>query len=194
MNRIVFATHNKNKLIEAQAKIQGNFIIISLDELNFHDEIDETETTIEGNAKLKADYIFNHFNLNCFSDDTGLEVEALNGAPGVYSSRYAGPHVSYEDNVKKLLQELKGITNRKARFRTSICLILNGKHYYFDGTVNGIITEKPSGTSGFGYDPIFLPEGFDNTFAELPLETKNKISHRGKALDKLCEFLNKITH
>ncbi|MDL2227642.1 non-canonical purine NTP diphosphatase [Odoribacter sp. OttesenSCG-928-L07] len=190
--KIVFATNNKHKLEEAQAKLKGTEIeIISLEELGFNEEIEETAETIDGNAIIKAEYIFDKFNVNVFADDTGLEVESLNGAPGVYSSRYAGEHVTYEDNVNKLLKEMRGKENRNARFLTAICLILNGEKHIFHGIVNGKIIDVPQGIGGFGYDPVFVPDGYTETFAELPLEIKNKISHRGKALEELRSFLIK---
>ena len=188
--QLVFATNNKHKLIEAQSKLKDSGIeIISLEELGFNEEIEETAETIEGNAIIKAECIFNKYNINVFADDTGLEVEALNGAPGVYSSRFAGLHVTYEDNVKKLLHDMQGKENRLACFRTAICLILDGKQHIFNGIVNGQIIESSVGEGGFGYDPVFIPDGFAQTFAELSLETKNEISHRGRALDELREFL-----
>lgn len=188
--KITFATNNKHKLEEARSKFQGTDIeIISLEELGFNEEIDETADTIEGNAIIKAECIYNKFGVNVFADDTGLEVEALNGAPGVFSSRYAGEHVTYEDNVNKLLAEMNGQKNRNARFLTTICLIIDGEKHIFNGIINGKIIETPIGIGGFGYDPVFIPENFSQTFAELPLETKNQISHRGRALEKLLNFL-----
>lgn len=189
MTNLVFATNNSHKLTEARAKI-SSFNIISLSEIGFNEDIDEYETTLEGNARIKAEYIYNKFGVDCFADDTGLEVEALNGAPGVYTSRYAGPNPTFNDNMNKLLFEMNGFENRKARFRTAIHLIINGEHYSFEGIVNGTITTETIGEQGFGYDPIFIPDGYSETFAQLPLSVKNTISHRGRALDKLCEFLN----
>ena len=191
MTKLVFATHNKHKLREAQIKVGSNFEIISLSELNFFDDIPETEDTIEGNARLKAEFVYERFGENCFADDTGLEVEALNGQPGVFSARYAGENASYDDNVQKLLKNLGDNPNRKAMFRTCIHLIINGQHHVFEGATKGLITLQPKGTDGFGYDPVFVPEGYDKTFAEISIEEKNIISHRGKALDKLCDFLSK---
>ncbi|MBO4745212.1 MAG: non-canonical purine NTP diphosphatase [Bacteroidales bacterium] len=193
MTDLVFATNNKHKLFEAQSKIGDKFKIISLADLNFNEEIEETSDTIEGNAKIKAEIIYNRFGMNSFADDTGLEVEALNNAPGVYTARYAGENATFSDNCNKLLHEMQGKTNRNARFRTAICLILNGQHYIFEGMVHGKITETAFGNGGFGYDPVFMPDGYDKTFAELPLEIKNTISHRGKALEKLCDFLESHT-
>ncbi len=185
----VFASNNQHKLREIREIAGDNYQILSLEDIGFHEEIDETELTLEGNALLKARAVHQRFNKNVFADDTGLEVEALDGRPGVFSARYAGEGCSFEDNVKKLLQELKGIENRKARFRTAIALILNDKEYIFEGIVNGMITETPSGGGGFGYDPVFLPDAYQQNFAEMDAETKNKISHRGRAMEKLFSFL-----
>lgn len=188
MTNLVFATNNSHKLLEARAKI-SSFNIVSLSEIGFHEDIEEYETTLEGNARIKAEYIYNKFGVDCFADDTGLEVEALNGAPGVYTSRYAGTNPTFIDNMNKLLSDMNGFENRKARFRTAIHLIINGEHHSFEGIVNGTITTELIGEQGFGYDPIFIPEGYSETFAQLPLSVKNTISHRGRALDKLCDFL-----
>lgn len=188
MKDLVFATHNAHKLEEIRA-ILKEYNILGLNDINCHTDIIEDASTLEGNAIIKANFVTNIYNINCFADDTGLEVEALDGAPGVYSARYAGENCSYQDNVIKLLDALKDIENRKARFRTVIALNLDGKQYTFEGIVNGIITKEQHGEKGFGYDPIFLPDGYDMTFAEMPLEIKNKISHRGIATQKLIEFL-----
>lgn len=188
MKDLVFATHNAHKLEEIRA-ILNEYNILGLNDINCHTDIIEDANTLEGNAIIKANFVTNNYNINCFADDTGLEVEALNGAPGVYSARYAGENCSYQDNVIKLLDALKDIENRKARFRTVIALNLDGRQYTFEGIVNGIITKEQHGEKGFGYDPIFLPDGYDMTFAEMPLEIKNKISHRGIATQKLIEFL-----
>lgn len=188
MKDLVFATHNAHKLEEIRA-ILNEYNILGLNDINCHTDIIEDANTLEGNAIIKANFVTNNYNINCFADDTGLEVEALNGAPGVYSARYAGENCSYQDNVIKLLDTLKNIENRKARFRTVIALNLDGRQYTFEGIVNGIITKEQHGKKGFGYDPIFLPDGYDMTFAEMPLEIKNKISHRGIATQKLIEFL-----
>lgn len=188
MKDLVFATHNAHKLEEIRA-ILKEYNILGLNDINCHTDIIEDANTLEGNAIIKANFVTNNYNINCFADDTGLEVEALDGAPGVYSARYAGENCSYQDNVIKLLDALKNIENRKARFRTVIALNLDGKQYTFEGIVNGIITKEQHGEKGFGYDPIFLPDGYDMTFAEMPLEIKNKISHRGIATQKLIEFL-----
>ena len=189
MREIVFATNNKNKLAEMRQIMDDLYHVLSLEELGCHEEIIEDADTIQGNAKIKADYITNNYHVDCFADDTGLEVEALNGAPGVYSARYAGEHCSYQDNVNKMLNAMKGCENRKAAFRTVIALNLNGETYYFEGRCDGQITREQRGSEGFGYDPIFQPDGFDKTFAELGSEVKNSISHRGRATRKLMEFL-----
>ncbi len=188
--KLVFATNNKHKLEEVRKILGNQFEILSLKDINCFEEIPETQKTIEGNASQKAHYIYNKYKTNCFADDTGLEIEALNGEPGVYSARYAGEHCSFEDNVEKVLKKLSGIPNRKARFKTVISLIIDKKEYQFEGIINGTITTEKHGTSGFGYDPIFLPDGYDKTFAELSSEEKNKISHRGLATRKLINFLS----
>ena len=189
MKQIVFATNNKNKLREMREIMEGLYEVLSLEDIGCHEEIVEDADTIEGNAKIKADFVTNKFHVDCFADDTGLEVEALGGAPGVYSARYAGEHCSYQDNVDKMLAAMKGQTNRKAAFRTCIALNLDGESYYFEGRCDGQITEKQRGTEGFGYDPIFQPDGYDQTFAELGHDVKNAISHRGRATQKLIAFL-----
>jgi len=187
--KLVFATNNKNKVKEIKALLQGSIKILTLEDIGCHDEIEETEDTLEGNAKLKANYITDKYGYDCFADDTGLEVEALNGAPGVYSARYAGEHVTYEDNVQKMLQVMKGITNRRSQFRTAVALNLKGNQYLFEGICKGEITNEKHGNDGFGYDPIFRPTGFNQTFAEMELDEKGKISHRGLATKKLIYFL-----
>ncbi len=192
MRKIVFATNNQHKLSEVRNILSDDFEIISLKELGFNDDIPETGVTLAENASQKSQFIFEKFQVDCFSDDTGLEVEALNGAPGVYSARYAGEKATYEDNVNKLLFEMKGQTNRKAAFKTVISLILDGKEYLFEGKVEGKIVPVKRGAGGFGYDPVFLPAGFDKTFSEMPPELKNKISHRGKATAKLVDFLQAL--
>ena len=188
MEQIVFATHNKNKLEEIRSII-NNYEILGLSDIGCNEEIIEDADNIKGNAKIKADFVTNNFHLNCFADDTGLEVEALNGEPGVFSARYAGENCSYHDNVVKLLKTMEGIENRNARFRTVIALNLDGQQYFFEGIVNGKILTEEHGDKGFGYDPIFQPDGFKESFAEMTKETKNKISHRGKATAKLIDFL-----
>lgn len=193
--KLVFATNNKHKLDEVRKITSHHPVeIVSLAEINCFDDIPETADTLEGNALQKAHYIQEKFGLNCFADDTGLEVEALNNAPGVYSARYAGPGHDSEANMKKLLHEMEGKENRKARFRTVIALVWNGKTYTFDGIVNGTITTTKRGENGFGYDPIFIPEGYEQTFAELGNDIKNQISHRAKAVEKLDEFLTQLSN
>lgn len=192
--KLVFATNNKHKLDEVRKITSHHPVeIVSLAEINCFDDIPETADTLEGNALQKAHYIQEKFGLNCFADDTGLEVEALNNAPSVYSARYAGPGHDSEANMKKLLHEMEGKENRKARFRTVIALVWNGKTYTFEGIVNGTITTAKRGENGFGYDPIFIPEGYDQTFAELGDNIKNQISHRAKAVEKLDEFLTQLS-
>ena len=191
--KLIFATHNSNKVMEILPLI-GDNELSSLEDIGFHNEIEETGETLEENALIKARFIYDKFNENCFADDTGLEVECLDGAPGVYSARFAGKQKNAEDNIYKLLDLLKNKPNRKAQFRTIIALIIDGKEYVFEGIVKGEILEKKRGNKGFGYDPVFLPEKYDQSFAELPFNEKNKISHRALALKKLNKFLNeKIT-
>lgn len=188
--KLVFATNNKHKLDEVRKiTAQHNIEVVSLADIHCHDEIPETADTLEGNALQKAQHIQDKFGLDCFADDTGLEVEALDNAPGVYSARYAGSGHDSEANMQKLLQEMEGKTNRKARFRTVIALIIGDKQYCFSGIVNGTITTEKKGENGFGYDPIFIPEGYEQTFAELGDFVKNKISHRAKAVEQLDHFL-----
>ncbi|MBL7937476.1 MAG: non-canonical purine NTP diphosphatase [Bacteroidia bacterium] len=187
--QLIFATHNKNKLKEVKSLVPDSIQLLSLDDINFDTEIEETAETIEGNALLKAKTIYEKTGINCFADDSGLLVDALNGAPGVYSARYAGEQKNNEDNMQKLLYELQNHANRNAHFKTVMALILDGKEYLFEGKIEGkIITEK-LGTNGFGYDPIFIPDGYNETFAQLDSETKNTISHRARALQKMLEFL-----
>lgn len=192
--KLVFATNNKHKLDEVRKITSHHPVeIVSLADIDCFDEIPETADTLEGNALQKVLYIREKFGMDCFADDTGLEVEALNNAPGVYSARYAGPGHDSEANMKKLLHEMEGKENRKARFRTVIALVWNGKTYTFDGIVNGTITTTKRGENGFGYDPIFIPEGYEQTFAELGNDIKNQISHRAKAVEKLDEFLTQLS-
>jgi len=188
----VFATNNSHKLEEVKDILGNKIELLSMKEIGCFDDIPETDDTLEGNALLKARYIYKHFHVDCFADDTGLEVEALNGAPGVYSARYAGEGHNSEANMKKLLLELEGIENRKARFRTVFALIINEKEHLFEDIVKGNIIKVRKGTSGFGYDPIFMPEGYNQTFAEMGNDEKNKISHRAIAAQKLCKFLKSI--
>lgn len=189
MKNIVFATNNKHKLEEIRSVVGEQFRILSLEDIGCEAEIPETAETLEGNASLKSRYVVDHFQKDCFADDTGLEVEALDGQPGVYSARYAGPGHNHQKNMDKVLAELKGITNRKARFRTIISLRMDGQEYQFEGIVNGTIRTAKSGDQGFGYDPIFEPDGFDKTFAEMSLADKNTVSHRARAMAGLIEFL-----
>ena len=189
--KFVFATNNAHKLEEVTAILGNKIELLSMKDINCHADIPETADTLEGNALLKARYIFENYQLDCFADDTGLEVEALNGAPGVYSARYAGDAHNSEANMKKLLQDMEGIENRKAQFRTVFALIIKGKEHLFEGIVKGEITKHRHGTSGFGYDPVFIPEGYTQTYAEMGNELKNKISHRALATNKLCNFLSK---
>ncbi len=190
MKTLVFATNNQHKLIEISSLISDCFELKSLNDINCFDEIPEEKDTLEGNALDKARYIFEKYGLNCFADDTGLEIEALQGKPGVYSARYAGESRDSNANMNKVIDELVGIENRNARFRTVIALIIDGNEYLLDGIVNGTIIEHKRGDSGFGYDPIFVPNGYDLTFAEMDLTEKNKISHRALATHKLINFLN----
>lgn len=189
--KIVFATNNANKILEIQSMLPKTIEIISLESIGCHEEIPETADTIEENAIMKANYVTEKYGYDCFADDTGLEVDALNGEPGVFSARYAGEQRSAEDNMTLLLSNLEDKTNRKAQFKTVITLNLKGKQYLFTGIARGEITLERAGNQGFGYDPIFRPENYQETFAQLPLETKNKISHRGKATVELIAFLNK---
>jgi XTP/dITP diphosphohydrolase len=194
MKTIVFATNNTHKLGEVRAIISGDINIISLSDIGCHDDIPETSDTLEGNALQKACYVKKHFGYDCFADDTGLEVEALNGEPGVHSARYAGDAHDSEANIEKLLHALTGKQNKKACFRTVIVLIINGQELFFEGVVEGhIITEKRGGT-GFGYDPVFIPDGFNKTFAELGMDIKNKISHRAIAVRKFANWLVQYTN
>lgn len=187
--KLVFATNNKNKILEVQQLLPESIEIISLESIGCFEEIPETADTIEKNAILKANYVTEKYGYDCFADDTGLEVEALNGEPGVFSARYAGEHCNDDDNMNKLLDALSNNTNRNAQFKTVIALNLNGKQQLFTGIAKGEITLNKTGNQGFGYDPIFKPEGFSVTFAELPLEEKSQISHRGKAMRQLIAFL-----
>ena len=188
--KLVFATNNAHNLEEVSAILGDQVELLSLNDIGCQTDIPETAETLEGNALLKSSYIYKNYHLDCFADDTGLEVEALNGAPGVYSARYAGGEGhDAQANMLKLLHELDGKENRKAQFRTAISLILDGKEYLFEGVIKGEIIKEKRGDSGFGYDPVFMPEGYDRTFAELGNDIKNQISHRALAVQKLCEFL-----
>ncbi|PCJ01399.1 MAG: non-canonical purine NTP pyrophosphatase [Flavobacteriales bacterium] len=188
--KLVFATNNKNKIKEIKALLPDSLNILSLDDIKCNEDIPETSNTIAGNALQKAKYVFDNFGHNCFADDTGLEIESLNGEPGIYSARYAGEHKSAEANMEKVLDKLENIENRNAQFKTVIALIIDGKETLLEGVAKGEITTKKSGLEGFGYDPIFKPEGYNITFSEMSMEEKNKISHRGKAVKKLVTFLS----
>lgn len=189
MKKIVFATNNKHKLDEIRKITDGSLQILSLADIHCEDEIEETGTTLEENALLKARYVKKKYGYDCFADDTGLEVDALGGAPGVYSSRYAGEACNPADNMIKLLHELAGVKNRNARFRTVIALLIGNEKHFFEGVINGKIIEERRGEAGFGYDPVFVPEGMDLTFAELGNDVKNQISHRALATRQLAQFL-----
>lgn len=187
--KLVFASNNKNKVREISHILENRITLISLDEINIHEDIPEDEPLIEGNALFKARYVYKKTGLNVFADDTGLEIEALNGLPGVHSARFAGENKDSSANIEKVLLMLKGKENRKARFRTVIALIFEGKEYIFGGIAAGRIIDEKRGNEGFGYDPVFIPEGRELTFAQMPLSEKNKISHRAIAFEKLKEFL-----
>lgn len=186
---LIFATQNKHKVEEIQSQLTGVISIQSLLDINYLDELEETQETLEGNALQKARFVSQKFNCNCFADDTGLEIKSLNNEPGVYSARYAGQDRSFEANMNKVLMKLNGKTDRTAHFRTVIALIISGQEYIFEGICPGKITKEKSGNEGFGYDPIFKPKGYERTFAEMTLEEKNIISHRGLAIDKVVKFL-----
>ena len=190
--KIVFASNNKNKIHEIQSMLPENIQIVSLESIGCFEEIPETAATIDGNAILKANYITQNYGLDCFADDTGLEVDSLNGQPGVYSARYAGEQKNADDNMNRLLEELSNKSNRNAQFKTVIALNLKGNQYLFTWIASGEITSEKKGIGGFGYDPIFKPIGYEKTFAELSMEVKNEISHRGKATKLLIEFLQKV--
>jgi XTP/dITP diphosphohydrolase len=189
IRKLVFATNNPHKIEEVKQILGNSIEVISVSEIGFTDDIPEDYETLEENASQKAWYIFNRFGLPCIADDTGLEVEALNGEPGVRSARYAGNGRTAADNITKLLEKLKREANRKARFRTVVSLVDKGQEFRFEGIVNGTIVDELMGSSGFGYDPIFIPEGYKQTFAQMPLDLKNSISHRGRAIEKLRKFL-----
>lgn len=191
MKEIVFATNNENKLKEVKILLQSNYDVKGLKDINCLQDIPEPYDTLEENSLAKAKYVYDNYNINCFADDTGLEVKSLNNLPGVLSARYGGEEKNSEKNMEKLLRKMNGIEDREARFRTVVTLILDGEIFVFEGIVNGEILHKKHGNKGFGYDPIFKPLGYNNTFAELDMNTKNLISHRGKAVRKLVGFLNK---
>ncbi len=189
MRKLIMATHNQHKIDEIRALVEGKLEIVSLKELQFKGEIDETGKTLKENAAQKAEYIYNMYKQDCFADDTGLEVEALGGEPGVYSARFAGQGCSFDDNIDLLLEKMEGKTNRKACFKTVICLIEGDKEKFFEGTCQGVITTERYGKKGFGYDPIFIPNGYAESFAEMTAQQKNKISHRGKATKAFIDYI-----
>ena len=190
--KLVFATNNLHKLKEVQEMLSDSIEVLSLKDIGCFEDVEETESTLEGNAKLKADYITEKYGFDCFADDTGLEVEAIDGKPGVYSARYAGAHGNAEKNMEKLLNELQNKSNRKAKFRTIIALNLRNKQYLFEGICEGEILNEKTGVKGFGYDPIFKPSNASYSFAEMNSEEKNIISHRGIAIQELVQFLNSL--
>ncbi|OKL39133.1 non-canonical purine NTP diphosphatase [Pontibacter flavimaris] len=189
MKKLCFATNNRHKLAEVSQMLEGKYELLTLQDIGCHEDLAEEQDTLEGNSRQKAEYVWDNYNVSCFADDTGLEVEALNGAPGVYSARYAGPQRSDADNINKLLDSLQGQENRRARFRTSITLILDGQQHQFEGIVTGSIATGWKGDKGFGYDPVFIPDGHERTFAQMSAEEKNAISHRGRATQELVRFL-----
>jgi XTP/dITP diphosphohydrolase len=192
--RLCFATNNKHKIEEVAFAIKNKISILSLSDIGCFEELPETRDTLEGNSLQKAEYVYQHFNVPCFADDTGLEVQALKNAPGVYSARYAGPQRNSEHNINLLLKNLQGVSNRRAQFRTIITLIGLDKLHTFEGIVRGKISHQPKGSGGFGYDPVFIPEGFEKSFAEMSIEEKNQLSHRGIAIQKLVFFLSSSSH
>ncbi|MCC9137271.1 non-canonical purine NTP diphosphatase [Pontibacter silvestris] len=189
MTELCFATNNRNKVAEVSQMLESQYKLLTLQDIGCLEELAEDQDTLEGNSRQKAVYVWENYKVNCFADDTGLEVEALHGAPGVYSARYAGPQRSDADNINHLLKNLQGQDNRHARFRTFITLFLDGQEHQFEGIVEGTITKEWQGNKGFGYDPVFVPDGYEQTFAEMSREEKNSISHRGRAIRKLVEFL-----
>ncbi len=194
--KLIFTSQNQGKAKEIEKLLPSNFQIQTLKDIQFFDELEESQNTFQGNAQQKAQFIHQKFKLNCFSEDSGLEIEALNGEPGVYSARYASdpanPISNDERNIQKVLQNLKGIENKNAQFKTVICLILNQNEYFFEGVIQGEIINEKRGKNGFGYDPIFIPNGYDKTFAEMDINEKNKISHRARAINKMVDFLKNI--
>lgn len=187
---LIFATHNCHKLTEAVALAGASFVVKGLTDIGCFEDIPETADSLFGNSRMKAEFVYQKYGINCFSDDTGLEIEALGGRPGVYSARYAGENCDFQANVQKVMREMQGQTNRNACFKTVITLILNGEEYFFEGRVDGEIISQQLGSAGFGYDPIFRPKGYTQTFAEMSEELKNNISHRGQAMRKLMDFLH----
>jgi XTP/dITP diphosphohydrolase len=190
MHSVIIATNNRHKLEEIQFALSEGITLKTLQDIGCDEELAEDQDTIEGNSLQKADYVYKNYHVDCFADDTGLEVESLNGAPGVISARYAGPQRSHDDNIDLLLKSMEEKSNRRARFKTVITLIWKGRIHTFEGIVNGTILTSRRGTKGFGYDPVFLPEGFSKTLAEMSLDEKNQVSHRGIAVRKLANFLN----
>lgn len=191
---LVFATNNKHKLQEVQALLENDIHIVSLNDIGCMEELPETGNTLEANAQQKAEYIYKKYQMNCFADDTGLEIESLNGKPGVYSACYAGKEQNDEKNIRKVLHEMNNHQNRNAQFRTVICLIINHSYHQFEGLVQGTILKERRGIGGFGYDSVFLPHGYKKTFAEMSMEEKNRISHRAIAIKKLVNFLNSMNN
>jgi XTP/dITP diphosphohydrolase len=191
LHKLVFATNNQHKIEEVLAKIGNQFQLLSLDDIGCTDDIDETGTTFAANASIKSQHIYNKYQLDCFGDDSGLEIDALNLEPGVYSARYAGKHGDHEANMDKVLAKLEDQTNRKARFKTVISLQWKGEEHIFEGSVEGTIRHERSGNKGFGYDPIFQPDGYNITFAEMTMQEKNAISHRARAVEKMVDFFKK---
>ncbi|MCR5191435.1 MAG: non-canonical purine NTP diphosphatase [Bacteroidales bacterium] len=191
---LIFATHNRHKVSEVQAMLPAGIHVRSLSDLGCDDDIPETADTLQGNALQKVQFVHERYHCNCFADDTGLEIDALDGRPGVYSARYAGEGCSFDDNVRKVLAELENVplAQRTARFRTVVALILDGRTYFFEGKVEGLMTLERHGVEGFGYDPIFLPEGYGQTFAEMDASEKNRISHRGRAMAQMVGFLERL--
>jgi XTP/dITP diphosphohydrolase len=190
--KLVFATNNQHKLHEIQALAGDQFTLLSLSDIGCTDDVPEDQPTLEGNARQKAEFIYSKYGYSCFADDTGLEIDALNGDPGVFSARYAGDAKNPEDNIRKVLEKLDKIKNRKARFRTVVSLIIDGHETQFEGVVEGEILNEKRGNAGFGYDPVFQPAGCDLTFAQMNMEEKNKISHRGRAVEKLVNYLHSL--
>lgn len=188
-HQLVFVTNNRHKLDEVAAKVGGRFQLLTLNDIGCTDDIAETGTTFRENASNKSRFVYERYQLDCFGDDSGLEIDALNGEPGVYSARYAGKHGDHEANINKVLEKMQGVNNRTARFKTVISLLWQGEEHFFEGAVEGCIRQERSGTEGFGYDPIFQPDGYTTTFAEMTMEEKNRISHRAIAMEKLLAFL-----
>jgi XTP/dITP diphosphohydrolase len=192
MKELIFVSHNAHKLEEVKAIVGNNFEVKNLSDINVFDEIPETGLSFKENAQQKAEYIYKKLNCNCFADDSGLSVDALDGEPGIYSARYAGEPCNMQNNIAKLLNNLKEKSDRKAQFTTVIAVVLDGEYHFFEGVIRGKIIDTPRGDNGFGYDPIFVPDGYDQTFAELPTEIKNNISHRAIAMQKFQEFISNL--